>query len=155
VIPTARGIDHVGYTVPDLDAAIAFFTDVLGFAPEYRAGPYADPSGDVMHDYLGVDRRARADVAVLRAEPGVLVELVQFTAPGQDTRPPLPSDAGGRHLAIGVADLDAAVAFLAARDDVELLPGENPPPDPAGPEAGLRSRYFRSPWGLFCEVIQR
>src|SRR5215468_7632375 len=30
-IPTAISIDHYGYVVPDLDQAVAFFTDVLGF----------------------------------------------------------------------------------------------------------------------------
>src|SRR3712207_8328500 len=30
-LPTASAVDHVGFNVPDLDQAIAFFTDVLGF----------------------------------------------------------------------------------------------------------------------------
>ncbi len=32
-LPGLRGIEHVGLTVPDLDAAVRFFVDVLGCAP--------------------------------------------------------------------------------------------------------------------------
>jgi len=154
-IPGSPGVDHAGYTVPDLEQAVAFFTDVLGCQLVYRVGPYADPDGTTMTDYLGVDRTATATIAVLRCGSNLNIELVEFAAPDQDTRSPMPTDHGGRHLALAVDDLDAAVAFLDAHPSVDLLPGENPPPDPNGPEAGLRSRYFRSPWGMMLEVIER
>ena len=33
------GIDHVGINVPDLNKAIPFFNDVLGFTPVTQLGP--------------------------------------------------------------------------------------------------------------------
>ena len=108
-----------------------------------------------MSGCLGVDAAAFADIAIVRCGSNLNVELVEFTAPDQDTRVARPSDHAGRHLALAVDDLDAAVAFLENEPSVELLPGENPTPDPDGPEAGLRSRYFRAPWGMMLEVIHR
>lgn len=44
-IPTARNVDHVGVTVPDLDGAVSFFVDVLGCEVIYRTVPFSDPEG--------------------------------------------------------------------------------------------------------------
>jgi catechol 2,3-dioxygenase-like lactoylglutathione lyase family enzyme len=42
-IPTAITIDHYGYVVPDLDQAVAFFTEVLGFELLSLDDPIAFP----------------------------------------------------------------------------------------------------------------
>jgi len=52
-IPTARSVDHVGFTVPNLDEAVSFFTRVLDCDLLYRTRPYFDPAGES-------DARARA-----------------------------------------------------------------------------------------------
>ena len=44
-IPGLRGHDHTGITVPDIKAATAFFTDVIGCSPTNRERE------------LGLDRR--------------------------------------------------------------------------------------------------
>ena len=31
MLPTPRGVSHIGPSVPDLDAAITFYSEVLGF----------------------------------------------------------------------------------------------------------------------------
>ena len=43
VLPGLRGIEHVGLTVPDLDAAVGFFVDVLGCEFVFGDVPFADP----------------------------------------------------------------------------------------------------------------
>ena len=48
-IPTAINIDHYGYVVPNLDQAVAFFIDVLGF--ELLS---IDETGQVLRQVLGV-----------------------------------------------------------------------------------------------------
>ena len=52
-LPTATMIDHVGFTVPDLDEAVGFF-ESLGFELLSREGPYGD-EGDAVRRQLDVD----------------------------------------------------------------------------------------------------
>ena len=47
-----RGVDHIGITVPDLDAAQAFFTDILGCRRALAFGPFRDDQGTFMADPL-------------------------------------------------------------------------------------------------------
>ena len=149
-IPTARNVDHVGLTVPDLEQAIAFFVDVLGADLLFRAGPFADPDGDAMATTLGVDPRASATVALLRCGPVTNVELLEFRAPDRAAAPPRNSDPGAAHLAFYVDDLDAAVAYLRGQPGVEVMGG--PTVVVGQPSAGLRYVYVRSPWGLQLEL---
>jgi len=150
-IPTARNVDHVGITVPDLEAAIRFFVDVLGCDLLYRNGPFADPEGDGMERGLAVDRRAGLDLALLRCGPNLNVELLQFATPEPAGPPPRNSDPGATHLAFAVDDLAAAMAYLSAQHGVTLLAGPNVVP--FGPSAGLRYVYFTAPWGLTLELV--
>jgi catechol 2,3-dioxygenase-like lactoylglutathione lyase family enzyme len=60
-VPGLLGIDHVGITVPDVAAASAWFGDVLGGANPLTFGPFADPTGDFMHQLVDVDPRAVVD----------------------------------------------------------------------------------------------
>ncbi|GGY12519.1 VOC family protein [Streptomyces minutiscleroticus] len=141
-LPTARAVDHYAFTVPDLDQAVAFSTEVLGGELCYREGPVEDPTGDWMTRKLGVHPSARAHVALVRLGPYSNLELFEYTAPGRRTRPPGPNDVGGHHLGLTVADPDAAEEHLRAAGLVRLGP-------PAG--HGDRRRWFSTPWGmLFC-----
>ena len=39
-LPGLRRLDHIGFTVPDLDEATAFLVDVLGCEYLYTLGPF-------------------------------------------------------------------------------------------------------------------
>ena len=39
--PACTGVDHVGFTVPDLEQAQTFLVDVLGCEYLYSLGPFA------------------------------------------------------------------------------------------------------------------
>lgn len=104
-------VDHVGYVVSDLEAASAFFTDVLGFEAVPRRGVSSDPDGDGMIGGFGVHPRAISRFAFFRLGEAT-VELLEWDAPDQNRIQPRNSDHGGRHLALMVADLDAAIARL-------------------------------------------
>jgi catechol 2,3-dioxygenase-like lactoylglutathione lyase family enzyme len=129
-IPGLRGLDHIGYAVADLDTALAVFAGVLG--------------GEVLS--------RDTDVAVLRMGPTDNVELSSFTRNGPNARPPRNCDIGGRHLALHVEDVDAAVAHLAARPGFLVL--GKPETIVDGPIAGDRWVYVRSPIGLHIEVVR-
>lgn len=149
-IPGARAVHHVAYTVPDLNQAVQFFTDVIGAELVYRLGP-VHSQGDWMTRQLGVAAEAHAQIAMLRLGPVTNLELFEYTAPGQRRSLPRNSDWGGHHLAIYVTDVDAALAYLRTQPGVRVL-GE-PQTIPDGPIAGDRWVYFLTPWGMQLELI--
>jgi catechol 2,3-dioxygenase-like lactoylglutathione lyase family enzyme len=150
-IPTATNVDHVAYTVPDLDQAVAFFVDVLGADLLYRLDDVKDDDGDWMRRQLGVHPRASAQIAMLRLGPVTNVELFEYESPDQERRIPRNSDHGGHHLAFYVEDVDAAAEYLRAQPGVTLL-GE-PQTIHEGPIAGDRWMYFTTPWGMGMEIL--
>lgn len=94
---------HGGVSVPDLDAAIAWYRDVLGFEEERRF--YID--------------RANAVVAFVRKGP-LRFELFEVAgaAPLPAERRSPPTDLrthGTKHLAFEVADLDAFLSVMEAK----------------------------------------
>lgn len=148
-IPGSRGIDHIGFTVPDLDQATDFLIDVLGCEFMYTLGPYQDPGGRWMAEHLGVHPDAvMRRLNFLRCGP-VTLEVFQYEAPDQNRAQPKNSDIGGHHLALYVDDLDAAVAALRERG-VEVF---GDPTASSGPSAGQRWVYFVSPWGMQFELV--
>ncbi len=44
-IPGLQGTDHIGFTVPDIDHAVTFFRDVIGWDVFYSLGSISDESG--------------------------------------------------------------------------------------------------------------
>jgi catechol 2,3-dioxygenase-like lactoylglutathione lyase family enzyme len=57
-LPGLRGVDHIGFTVPDLEQATRFLVDVLGCEYLYSLGPFEHPESDWMAEHLGVHPRA-------------------------------------------------------------------------------------------------
>lgn len=150
-IPSLRGQDHTGITVPDLEAAIAFFVDVIGCECITRFGPFRDDSGSFMADTLNVHPRAVIkEIALLRCGNGSNLELFQYSAPDQRDAIPRNSDIGGHHIAFYVDDIEAAVSHLKSHG-VRVLAG--PLPVTEGPAAGQTINYFLAPWGLQLELI--
>ena len=88
-----RGIvqlNHVGVSVPDLDAAVAYYTQTLGFPEAFRV---TTDSGQVALVYVQVSR-------------DTFVEL----QPANDQRPP-----GISHFGIVVEDMEAATDMFSQR----------------------------------------
>jgi catechol 2,3-dioxygenase-like lactoylglutathione lyase family enzyme len=150
-IPTATNVDHVAYTVPDLNQAVEFFVDVLGADLLYRLDSVQDDEGDWMRRQLAVHPRASAQIAMLRLGPVTNVELFQYDAPDQSRQAPKNSDHGGHHLAFYVQDIEAAAEYLRAQPGVTLLGDIQTIED--GPIAGDRWIYFLAPWGMQMEIL--
>ncbi|HSO01677.1 MAG TPA: VOC family protein [Gaiellaceae bacterium] len=150
-VPSLLGVDHVGITVPDADAAVAWFEDVLGCRSPLGFGPFSDPTGTFMQDLLGVHPRAVIEqIRMVRCGNGPSVELFEYTAPDQDRSLRKNSDLGGKHIAFYVRHIGKAVAYLESRG-VEKLLGPLPVTD--GPAAGQTINYFRAPFGTYIELI--
>lgn len=148
-LPGMRGIDHVGFTVPDLDEAERFLVDILGAVPVYvLGGKRAD--NDWMQRQLGLHPRTEIiEIRFYRLGHGTNLEVFQYVAADGQAPQPRNSDIGGHHLALYVDDLDTAAEYLRA-NGVEVM-GE--PVASAGASAGQRWLYFRSPWGMQFELV--
>jgi catechol 2,3-dioxygenase-like lactoylglutathione lyase family enzyme len=148
-LPGLRRLDHVGFTVPDLEEATAFLVDVLGCDYLYPLGPFAD-DGDWMAEHLNVHPRATIPQnRFFRCGDQAVFEVFHYTAPDQRTEVPRNSDIGGHHIALYVDDLDVAVAHL-LEHGVTVL-GE--PTASRGPHEGQRWVYFLAPWGMQFELV--
>ena len=148
-LPGLRGSDHIGITVPNLDQAVAFLTEVIGCEYIYYGGEFGgDP--DFMTRQLSVDGKARLRYCFLRCANGSNFEIFEYEAPVQQTSPPRNSDIGGHHIAFYVDDMEAAVAHLKAhRVTVQGVPQFIE----EGPSAGATWVYFLAPWGLQLELV--
>ncbi|MFI0420069.1 VOC family protein [Spongiactinospora sp. 9N601] len=148
-LPGLAGVEHIGFTVPDLEEATRFLTEVIGCELVYTLGPFQS-DGTWMADRLNVHpRTVMRRLAFFRCANGPNFEVFQYESPDQRPLPPRNSDVGGHHLAFYVQDLDAAVAHLRACDVTVL--GE--PTISRGPSEGQRWVYFLAPWGMQFELV--
>lgn len=149
-IPGLRGTEHIGFTVPDLDEATAFFVDVIGCQLMFELGPF-QADDDWMAAHLNVDpRTVMRRLRFFRCKHGSNFEIFEYEAPDQKQVQPKNSDIGGHHLAFYVDDMDAAVNYLAGKG-VRFL--GKPTLRTAGPNAGQHWVYFLSPWGMQFELV--
>lgn len=144
-----RGIDHIGFTVPDLEQAHSFLVDVLGAVHVYTLdGKSGDD--DWMRTHLGVHPRTLIrEIRFYRLGSGSNLEVFEYEPVDGQAPQPRNSDIGGHHLALYVDDLDAAMSALHDRG-IEFM-GE--PTPSAGPAFGQRWIYFTSPWGMQFELV--
>lgn len=148
-IPGMRGIDHIGFTVPDLDEAERFLLEVIGAEHIYTLGEKS-ADDEWMRVQLGVNpRTAIEEIRFYRVGTGSNVELFKYRAADGQAPQPRNSDIGGHHLALYVDDLDAAIAHLRAHD-VEVM---GSPVASKQAAEGQRWLYFRSPWGMQFELV--
>jgi catechol 2,3-dioxygenase-like lactoylglutathione lyase family enzyme len=145
-----RAVDHVGITVPDLDAAQHFFEEAFGaqFLYDMLDGPL---SGPAIEEALGVPEGTSLNaIRMMRLGQGASLELFSYTSKDQKA-PVVPSDFGVQHFALYVDDIDAVakrIEILGGKilGRISELPGGD-----SGP--GNRFVYFRAPWGMTMELV--
>ena len=149
-LPGLTRVDHIGFTVPDLEQARRFLVDVLGCEYLYTLGPYRHDDSDWMREHLNVHPRAVMQrLHFFRCGDQAIFEVFQYSAPDQITTPPKNSDIGGHHIALYVDDLDVAVDYLKSQG-VTVFGG---PTVSKGPSEGQRWVYFLAPWGMQFELV--
>ncbi|NAZ86352.1 VOC family protein [Kineococcus indalonis] len=137
-------LENVGIAVRDLEAAIAFFTD-LGLSVLGRdtvSGEWADTA-------VGLDGN-HVEIAVLQTPDGRgRLELFRYLHPeAVETRPALPHEIGMHRVAFSVDDLDEALA-TAARHGCHPLRGV------ATYRDLYRLTYLRGPSGILVMLAQQ
>jgi len=148
-IPGLSGVDHIGFTVPDLEQAHRWLIDVIGCEYMYTLGPYQHDD-DWMSEHLNVHPRAvMRQLHFYRCGTQAIFEVFHYEAPEQNPVIPRNSDIGGHHVALYVDDLDQAVTYLLDHGVTVL----GKPTASRGPSEGQRWVYFLSPWGMQWELV--
>ena len=152
-LPGLQYVDHVAFTVPDLDEATQVFTVLFGaeLLYESRRGPDAA----IMPEHFGVPADAHLKLRMLRLPPNLNVELFQWWT--EDRRPTFPraSDAGGHHLCFVVEDVDDVVQAIGTLSGIEILGARKEVAGDSPAVAGNRWVYARTDWGLILEFVDR
>jgi len=111
-------VTHIGITVPDIEAAIAWYRDVLGFrliAGVHDAIADGTPGGDGSADAFGPDFHS-CRMAHMASANGVGIEFFEFVEPGTET----PRDnfrwreVGFSHICVSDPAIDDLVARIEA-----------------------------------------
>lgn len=140
-----QSFDHVGITVADLDAAIAFFVD-LGLELEGRMFL----EGEFVDTVIGIPD-SRSEIAMLRPpDGGTGLELSHFIRPDHQPGSPtaMSTELGLRNVAFAVDDLEAIVDRVTA-SGYSLVGGVGEY------EKSWRMTYVRGPEGIIVALAQR
>lgn len=145
-----RPIAHIGLTVPDLEAAIAWYGDVLGYEPLAPTGELRSGDGPhgVIADDLWKEAFTTVKVAHLGCDEGGVLELFEFATPE-----PVSSEqyeywrVGWSHICVVDPDIEGLVATIVASGGRQISRiwtlFEGHP---------YRMAYTLDPWGNMVEI---
>ncbi|MFC3352408.1 VOC family protein [Sphingobacterium zeae] len=148
-----RGIDHVGMTVPDVNAAAAFFEKALDAKTLYDVLPEGSKpyEGAETEQQLGIPKGSKiVHMRLVQIGKGPTIELFQFEAAPQQKVAGL-NDYGLQHIAVYVDDIDAAAKQFETAGGTLL----SPPHPLANVEDMPRNKgvYAKTPWGTLVELL--
>ena len=139
------GFNHTSFTVRDLDRAVQFWTEALGF----RAASVSERSGDWQARVTGVPG-ARLRVAHLFGH-GHHMEFIQYLSGTDASRRLEPNMTGAAHVCLEVTDIHGTAQQL-------LAAGATPQGEMVEVTSGVASGgwagYIRDPNGILIELYQ-
>lgn len=132
---------HYGLNVSDMETALGFYRDTLGFEVDRQF-----PVSDVQSDIVGVDG-VEGEITFLEAG-GFEIELISYTAPDNENVHERADghDVGVAHICITVADVTGVYEELTP--DVEFVNA----PQTVG--NGAQIAYARDPDGNYVEFYE-
>ena len=144
------GLQHIGFTVPDMQQAVDFFTRIFGAVTIMECGS-VDVDDEFMKRRLGVPAGCKIkDQRVLQIGGGGALELFEHAGAGGAPSIKHNGEVGAMHIAFEVEDAYQAADRMRAAG-VDLL--EGPTLIEGGPMDGLVWLYLRAPWGQYLEVL--
>jgi catechol 2,3-dioxygenase-like lactoylglutathione lyase family enzyme len=143
------GLAHTGVCVPDCEAAVAYYRDVLGFT--VLSPPYV-MDGDAI----------RADMGELLTDPAMKAAIVGFGEGGDrvlevieylrtdrsDARREGLADPGLSHVGLICDDVDETRKSLEDKGVHFLVDG-------IADIAGVRTTWFADPWGVIFILVEK
>ncbi|RIH82107.1 VOC family protein [Calidithermus roseus] len=133
------GVHHAGFSVPDLEQALQFFTEVLGF--ELLSQGALPTPDDPIAEQFDVEPDESVRFAFLKAGSDT-IELIEWASPRQQRQMPRNVDWGGRHLALKTSGLEQTLARLRAVPGVRILKPR-----------GERFVYVQTPFGMYLQLM--
>lgn len=137
-------IRHTGLVVADLDAAVHFWRDLLGFTVARQM----DESGPHIDAMMGL-RDARITTVKLNAPEGGMIELLHFHShPDRSEWNGTPYSTGFTHIAMTVRDLAATCERLTAAGCSFFAPPQ------FSPDGMVKVTYCKGPEGILLELVE-
>ncbi len=142
------GLAHTGVCVPDCEAAVAFYRDVLGL--RVLSPPYV-MAGNSIRDDMGElvsDPTMKAAIVGFDDDGDRVLEVIEYVnVEGSDQRAAL-TDHGLSHVGLVCEDLDATRAELESRGVRFLVSG-------IAEVARVRTTWFVDPWGVVFILVEK
>ena len=139
---------HTAICVPDAEAAVAWYADVLGLT--VLSPPYLMDGESIARDMgelLPPPPAVRAAI-VGNAEGDHVIEVIEYPNAGSAPNGREFTDAGISHIGLVCDDLEATRAELDAKGVEFMTTG-------VADIAGLRTAWLRDPWGVVWILLQK
>ncbi len=148
--PYPRRFSHIGLSVPDLDKAVAFYTDVMGWyliMPPTLIEKDESSIGVMCSDVFGPEW-TRFRIAHLSTSDGIGIEMFEFP----DNRPAEDNlsfrTTGMFHFCVQDPDLEGLLARIVAAGGKQRMPVREYYPG----EKPYRMVYVEDPFGIVFEI---
>lgn len=144
------GVAHTGVCVPDCEAAVAFYRDVLGL--QVLSPPYV-MDGEAIREDMGElvpDPAMKAAIVGFDRDGDRVLEVIEYLHPDGDsqrTRANL-TESGLSHIGLMCDDIEATRAEL-ERKGVRFLV------DGIAEVARVRTTWFADPWGVVFILVEK
>ena len=137
-------IRHTGLVVANLELALSFWRDLLGFKVEKQM----DESGPHIDAMMGL-KNVKVTTVKMSAAGGGMIELLYFHS-HRDSPEWLgkPYSTGFTHIAMTVGDLD--LAFKKLSDSGVVFPA----PPQFSPDGSVKVIYCKGPEGVLLELVE-
>jgi len=144
------GLAHTAVCVPDCEAAVSFYRDVLGL--RVLSPPYL-MAGNAIRDDMGElvsDPTMKAAIVGLPGDGDRVLEVIEYVnVEGSERRSAAAlADHGLSHVGLICADLDATRAELESKGVRFLVSG-------VADVAGVRTTWFVDPWGVVFILVEK
>lgn len=150
MLPTPRTFSHIGLSVPDVTAAVQFYTEILGFYTIMEPTEITEDNSDIGQmrtDVFGPGWK-RLRIAHLSAADRIVFELFEF----DDNHTPQDNlsfrQHGTFHFAIQDPDLEGLLAKIVAAGGKQRMPVREYFPD----DKPYRMVYVEDPFGIVFEL---
>jgi predicted enzyme related to lactoylglutathione lyase len=147
------GLAHTGVCVPDCEAAVAFYRDVLGL--RVLSPPYVMAGNAIRNDMgeLVSDPTMKAAIVGLPGDGDRVLEVIEYlnVADGEQRSGAALTDLtayGLSHVGLICEDLDATRAELESRGVRFLVSG-------IADVARVRTTWFVDPWGVVFILVEK